>query len=98
MKPFALALLLLCSPVAAEQYAIATDDGDTVELHDRVHNKCSKGVKEAVYVYKGGHKIAGCWKHLPDVDAILLVFEDGDSFMVKTGRFTWKANRKPATL
>lgn len=94
-----LALLFLFPlAVAAEQVAVASDGGDSIELHDRVHQKCAKGVSEAVYVHRQGIKIDGCWKYIIDRDAIFIVFEDGDSFLIPTNKFTWKRGKKPAAL
>jgi hypothetical protein len=95
---YLLLALLFPLTVAAEQFAVAVDGGDSIELHDRVHGKCGPGVKEAVYVYKAGMRLAGCWKYIADRDSVFVVFEDGDAFLVKSERFTWKAGKKPATL
>lgn len=102
MKKLAfLGLLLFCVPGYAEQWAVASKNGDVLELHDRIHGKCPPGINEAVYILapsKGGQRIDGCWMYLPDRDLIALVFEDGDQGAVPTRLFTWVRGKKPATM
>lgn len=97
MRYLLAALLFFSTNVAAEQVAVATDNGDTIELHDVIHGKCPAGVKEATYIYKSGQKVDGCWKFFSDQDVIALIFEDGDALVVKVDRFTWKRGRKPVS-
>ena len=92
-----LGLLLFCVPGHAEQFASATHEGETIELHDRLHGKCPPGIREARYVWADGKHLDGCWKYVSDKDAIFVVFEDGDAFLVKVDRFTWKRGRKPVS-
>jgi len=102
MKALALiGLLLFCAPVSAEQVAVATDNGDVLELHDRVHGKCPPGVAEAVYFYdakKGAPPVNGCWKYVIEQDSIYIIFADGDQLLVPTRVFTWKRGKKPVSL
>lgn len=96
-----LGLLLFCMPGYAEQIAVATDGGDAIELHDRVHGKCAAGVTEARYIYDARKRLPsvdGCWKYMAGRDAIFVVFEDGDAFLIPLKKFTWKAGKQPATL
>lgn len=97
MRYLLAALLFLSTNVAAEQVAVATDNGDSIELHDTLHGKCPQGIKEARYVYKSGQTVDGCWKFFPEHDGIAVVFEDGDALMVKVDRFTWKRGKKPVS-
>jgi hypothetical protein len=101
MKTLAfLGLLFFCVPASAEQFAVATDAGDTLELHDVVHGKCPAGIREARYIYdakKGAPPVDGCWKFFPEQNVIALIFEDGDTLVVKVEVFTWKRGRKPVS-
>jgi hypothetical protein len=93
-----LGLLLFCLPVNAEQLAVATENGDTLELHDRIHNKCPPGIYEAVYIYKAGRKVDGCWRFVSEKGAIFVVFEDSDQGLIPVDVFTWRRGRKPVAL
>ena len=93
-----IALFFVGGVARAEQLAVATDKGDTIELHDRVHGKCPPGIREAVYVWKDGHTLPGCWKFISDKNAIFVVWSDGDAFLVPVEVFVWKRGTKPVAL
>lgn len=94
-------LLGIVHAAKAEQVAVATDNGDTVELHDRLHGKCPPGIGEAVYNYdakKNVKPVIGCWKFVSERNAIYLVFEDGDTLLIPVEVFNWRRGRKPVAL
>jgi hypothetical protein len=96
-----LGLLVFCVPVSAEQLAVATENGDTLELHDRLHGKCRPEYKEAVYIYgqnKGRPPVDGCWKFISETGEIIVIFEDGDGGRIPVDVFTWKRGKKPVAL
>lgn len=102
MRSFLLLLLLLLPlSVYGEQLAVATDNGDTLELHDRVHGKCPPQLREAVYFYskaKGAPPVIGCWDFVIEANAIVAVFADGDVLTIPVDVFTWKRGKKPVAL
>lgn len=93
-------LAIFSTGATGEQVAVATSNGDSIELHDYLHGKCPKqaGVGEARYVWGSGKTIDGCWKIVVERDAVFVVFEDGDSFLIPISAWSWRAGRKPATL
>lgn len=98
MKYLLALILLFPFAVSAEQVAVISDNGDSIELHDRLHNKCPEGIKEAIYKWRNGRTVEGCWKVIVDRDAVYVVFFDGDAMLIPINGFTWKRGSKPATL
>lgn len=77
-------ILLMCATVAmAKPVAIATQNGESITLHD---DPCPlKNWKLAVYRYANGKEVKGCWN--PAGDLVITFWEDGDVMPVPPQAF-----------